>query len=82
MKIVRTKEETEVFKDIRLALERIERRQRGIMERLDRIEQMAKRPDEGIGPYGIQDRGNRWLESGLDNILAYQAGKKKGDEQA
>ena len=61
-----------------LALERIERRQRLILEKLEELR--AGRCPAPTG--GGQGKGDRWIESGIDNILAYQAGKKKGSEQA
>ena len=60
-----------MFKNIVLALERIERRQRLILEKLNALEKRSE-----------QERENAWLESGIDNILAYEAGKKKGGEPA
>ena len=58
-----------MFKNIVLALERIERRQRLILEKLKAMENRTE-----------QVRENEWLESGIDNILAYQVGRKKGGE--
>lgn len=58
-----------MFKNIMLALERIERRQRLILEKLS-----------GLEKRGEQERENAWLESGIDNILAYQVGKKRGEQ--
>lgn len=51
-----------ILHEIVRALERIEERQREILERLDQ---------EGKG------RGDEWIQSGIDNILAYEAGKRK-----
>ena len=58
-----------MFKNIVLALERIERRQRLILEKLN-----------GLEKRGEQERESVWLESGIDNILAYQVGKKRGEQ--
>ena len=58
-----------MFKNIVLALERIERRQRLILEKLKAMENRTE-----------QVRENEWLESGIDNILAYQVGKKRGEQ--
>ena len=60
-----------MFKNMVLALERIERRQRLILEKLSALEKR-----------GEQERENAWLESGIDNILAYQVGEKKGGASA
>lgn len=64
-----------MFKNIILTLERIERRQKLILEKLD---QMSARPqaDAGNGPFN-----DKWLQDGIDNILSYQAGKKREGEQ-
>ena len=58
-----------MFKNIVLALERIERRQKLILEKLN-----------GLEKRGEQERESVWLESGIDNILAYQVGKKRGEQ--
>lgn len=58
-----------MFKNMVLALERIERRQRLILEKLNSLEKRS-----------AQERETAWLESGIDNILAYQAGKKGGEQ--
>ncbi len=60
----------EVFKlmilhEIVRALERVEEGQRLILERLKALE------SESAGKDG------KWLEKGIDNILAYEAGKRK-----
>lgn len=52
------------FHQITQALERMEERQREILERLDRRE-------------GGKACGDEWLQNGIDNILAYEAGKRK-----
>ena len=95
-----------MFKNIMLALERIERRQRLILEKLNGLEKRGEQERENRGPRkagwlcgertsgdvsepccmrqgeGYKARGDEWLESGIDNILAYQVGRKKGGEQA
>lgn len=53
-----------ILREIVRALERIEERQREILERLDQSREGKARKDE-------------WLQNGIDNILAYQAGKRK-----
>ena len=58
-----------MFKNMVLALERIERRQRLILEKLKAIESRTE-----------QVRENEWLESGIDNILAYQVGGKRDEK--
>lgn len=71
-----------MFKDMKLALERIEKRQRVILEKLEELEKGGSRPDRPeAGPYKGQGKDCRWIESGIDSILAYQVGKKKGSEQ-
>lgn len=71
-----------MFKNIMLALERIERRQRLILERLEKMEEGGSRTDRPeAGPYGGQGKDSRWLESGIDNILAYQAGGKRDEKE-
>ena len=59
-----------IFKEIFLALERIEWRQQQILSKLET-------PQSGVAPSGT----NTWLETGIDNILSYQVGKKGGEEQ-
>lgn len=51
------------------ALERIERNQVKILERL-------KQMDERTG----QGSGDKWLQDGIDSILSYQAGKGRKEE--
>ena len=87
-----------ILHEIVRALERIEERQREILERLD---QEGKGREENGGPRkaeglcgertsdgasetcrlrqgeGCKVREDDWLQSGIDNILAYQAGKRK-----
>lgn len=72
------KEETQVFKNIVLALERIEKRQRLLLSRLDGMAQ-EQTGGEGRG-CGRNAAGDAWLEKGIDNILAYQVGKKRGEQ--
>ena len=55
-----------VLKNMVRALERIERRQQMILERLKVPETTAADP------------ADKWMEKGIDNILSYQAGKKEG----
>ena len=55
------------FHEIVLALERVEERQMLILERLKALE------SEGAG------KDDKWIQSGIDSILAYEAGKKKGE---
>ena len=57
------------FKRLLLALYRLEEGQQAILERLEKLEKKEAPAD-----------GGRWLQSGIDNILSYQAGKKKGGE--
>lgn len=59
-----------MFKNIMLALERIERRQRLILEKLKAMENHAE-----------QVRENEWLEKGIDSILAYQVGGKRDEKE-
>lgn len=54
------------FHEIILALERVEERQKAILERLKALE-----------GEGCKVRGDEWLQSGIDSILGYQAGKRK-----
>ncbi|MGM9608251.1 MAG: hypothetical protein ACI3XJ_12175 [Oscillospiraceae bacterium] len=53
-----------ILHEIVRALERVEERQREILERLDQSREGKAREDE-------------WLQSGIDNIMAFQAGKRK-----
>ena len=93
-----------MFKNIVLALERIERRQRLILEKLKAMENRTEQERENRGPRkagwlcgertsgdvsepccmrqgeGYKAREDEWLESGIDNILAYQVGKKRGEQ--
>ena len=65
-----------MFKNIMLALERIERRQRLILERLEELRAgQCPAPTEGG-----TDEGSQWVQKGIDNILAYQVGKKRGEQ--
>ena len=67
-----------MFKNIVLALERIEKRQRMILEKL---EQMEKRDYPSVGcANSSSDKESQWVQKGIDNILAYQVGKKKDGE--
>ena len=59
-----------IYKDIFLALERIEWRQQQILEKLNTVQ-------SGAAASGT----NAWLEKGIDNILSYQVGKKGGEEE-
>ena len=59
-----------IFKEILLALERIEWRQQQILKKLNT-------PRTGAAPSGT----TAWLETGIDNILSYQVGKKGGEEE-
>ena len=70
-----------MFKNIMLALERIERRQRLILERLEEMETPHPSPAATPSPQGEGLAAGEWVQKGIDNILAYQAGKKKGSEQ-
>lgn len=54
------------FHEIVLALKRVEERQKLILERLKALED-----EKG------KVRGDEWLQSGIDSILAFEAGKKK-----
>lgn len=63
------------WKHILLSLERIEQRQRQILERLDAQNRCAQ-------PHSAAAAESQWLERGIDNILSYQVGKKKGGEEA
>lgn len=60
------------LREIVQALERIERNQAVILGRLDKLEHKAgnteKAPDE-------------WMQQGIDSIMNYQVGKKRGDDQ-
>ena len=92
-----------MFKNMVLALERIERRQRLILEKLGELETHENRGPrkaewlcgertsgdvsepccmrQGEGYKAREDEGSQWVQKGIDNILAYQVGKKKGGEQ-
>lgn len=59
-----------IFKQIFLALERIEWRQQQILDKLNGLQ-------SGVTASGT----NTWLETGIDNILSYQVGKKGGEEE-
>ncbi len=59
-----------IIKDILLALERIEWRQQQILSKL----QQPKSE-------GAPSAANTWLETGIDNILSFQVGKKGGEEE-
>ena len=65
-----------MFKNIVLALERIERRQRLILERLEELRAGQCPAPTGGSP----DEGGQWVQKGIDNILAYQVGKKRGEQ--
>ena len=67
-----------MFKNIMLALERIENRQRVILEKLRELEKIGL-PVSNATPAGEE---GQWVQKGIDNILAYEAGKKKGGESA
>ena len=67
----RVKEEKQVFKNIVLALDRIEKRQRLILERLE--------ADEKKSPRSMGE--DQWVQKGIDNILAYQAGGKRDEKE-
>ena len=69
-----------MFKNILRALERIERRQRLILEELRQLRAEGERAVGDAGHYGADGRERQWLESGIDNILAYQVGKKRGEQ--
>lgn len=58
------------LREIVRALERIERNQALILERLGAAgdKNGEKTPDE-------------WLQEGIDSIMNYQAGKKRGDDR-
>ena len=68
-----------MFKNIARALERIENRQRVILEKLGQLEKFGLPVDGGAAPAGEE---SQWVQKGIDNILAYEAGKKKGGESA
>ena len=68
-----------MFKNIMLALERIENRQRVILEKLRELEKIGFPVDSGATPVGEE---SQWVQKGIDNILAYEAGTKKGGESA
>lgn len=53
------------LREIVQALERVEERQKAILEHLKALE------SECVG------KDDKWLQSGIDNILAYEAGKRK-----
>lgn len=55
--------------EIARALERIESRQEAVLERLKNLEGECAGKDD------------KWLQSGIDSILSYQAGKKKEAEE-
>ena len=64
------------------ALERLEERQREILEQMKAL--TAAGAGEVSGPEGdgedparaVRRKGD-WIQSGIDNILAYEAGRKK-----
>ena len=68
-----------MFKNMVLALERIERRQRLILEKLNQLE---KRDYPSVGcADSSPDKGSQWVQKGIDNILAYQVGGKRDEKE-
>lgn len=66
-----------ILREIVQALERIERRQEEI------IRLLGERGGKAAGEretHGDNDAG-ALLQAGIDNIMNYQVGKKRGDEQ-
>ena len=68
-----------MFKNMVLALERIEKRQRMILEKLRELEKKDY-PSVGCAD-SSPDKGSQWVQKGIDSILAYQVGKKKEVER-
>ena len=69
-----------MFKNMVLALERIERRQRMILEKLEEWKTPHPSPAATPSPQGEGLAAGEWVQKGIDNILAYQAGKKGGEQ--
>ena len=68
-----------MFKNMVLALERIERRQRLILEKLNQLE---KRDYPSVGcADSSPNKGSQWVQKGIDNILAYQVGGKRDEKE-
>ena len=68
-----------MFKNMVLALERIERRQRLILEKLNQLE---KRDYPSVGcADSSPDKGSQWVQKGIDNILAYQVGGTRDEKE-
>lgn len=63
------------FHEILQALQRVETRQQEILERL-RAEPAAAREQSARGDTP-RPGADEWMQSGINNILAYDAGKKR-----
>lgn len=67
-----------ILRDILRTLERVESGQKELLDHLAALEKKAADGPE-TGPDGKAP--DEWLQNGIDNILNYQAGKKRGDDR-
>ena len=65
------------LQEIVRALERIERNQALILERLAELDLAALKDKTG----NAEKAPDEWMQQGIDNIMNYQAGKKREDSQ-
>ena len=64
------------FHEIVQTLRRVEARQQEILERLNAQPPGAREEFPQLHA-GALSRGDEWMQKGIDNILAYEAGKKR-----
>lgn len=69
------------LREIVQALERIERNQAVVLGRLDTLEKWAVLNGTENKTVNTENAADEWLQNGIDNILNYQAGKKRGEQE-
>ena len=69
------------LREIVRALDRIERNQAVVLGRLDTLEKQAVLNGTENKTVNTENAADEWLQNGIDNILNYQAGKKRGEQE-